>query len=221
MFPYISTPCIFNILSAYHFLDSREEFDTGSALSAVPVIGPFLTPLIPILQDVGLVGSTADSATLSPAQVAALADLEGILSIVIYSLNVTSITAKAESTATLSAITPESTGSDAQDSLLDTDGITLETHGLLDLGSILTGLPIIGPFLKPLLPLLDSIGLGASSIASVDDIKTISMEQVAALAQLEFMLAEAVDQYKAKSDSSEADTPSKSSVSPAQASPSA
>lgn len=187
----------------------------GSALSAVPIIGPFLTPAIPILESVGLAGPSAaavDVGTLTSPQIAALANLEEVLSTIVYNLNITSTPTNAESTVTSAAATPQSTGS-SNDSSLGTDGGTLETRGLLDLGSILAGLPIIGPFLKPLLPLLDSIGLGASSIASVDDIKTVSVEQATTLAKLEFMLAEAVNGFKAKSDSPDAT----SSVSPAQA----
>jgi hypothetical protein len=152
------------------------------------IIGPFIQPLDYALERANIAGPSAtalDVSDLTPQQISTLADIEAL----IYH-SVANLTTKAQPNVTSSAAVPDA---DPSDTNAESDGLTLETRGLLDLASLLVGLPIIGPLLTPLVPLLTAIGLGASSIASVDDVKSITLDQATTLARLELNLANAVN----------------------------
>lgn len=144
----------------------------GSLLGSLPILGPILQPLLPLLGAIGLSEASVSAQTahtITPDQLATLADIQTLL------FNATH----------------EVTSSLPKDAALAKS--TLKARGLLPLGSILTGLPIIGPFLQPLLPLLDSIGL-ASVDASPQAMNTLSLneDQNAKLAQLKAILVDNV-----------------------------
>lgn len=179
--------------------DARQldSLGLGSLLGSLPIIGPILAPLLPLLGAIGLSeasASTQDATSLTADQLEALADIESLL-----------FEAAHEVTAGLpDAITPANA--------------TLQARGLLPLGSILTGLPIIGPFLLPLLPLLDSIGL-ASVDASPEAVNAMSLneDQTSKLAHLKAILEEDVPDLMPENDDhgDGASAPTPSGVSPA------
>jgi hypothetical protein len=169
-----------SIYAEYHILQSR----AAGSITSVPVIGPFLTPLVPVLESVGLAGGAASASpvhegALTPQQVSALANVESILSEAVYNLT----SSGAPGSTSVSNSTAAAKGSQEQ---------SFHTEELMDIGSILLNLSVVGPFLQPLIPLLDSIGLGSSSVAPAAAAEAMTSEQSAVLAKLLIHLTDSV-----------------------------
>jgi hypothetical protein len=171
----------------------RQLLSIGSLLGGLPIIGPVLQPLVPLLGAIGLSeidASSQELPSLTEAQLSTLADLENVL------LNATH-----EITSGIS--------------INFATASVLQTRGLFPLGSILTGLPVIGPILNPLLPLLESIGL-ATVDAAPGAVYSMSLtdDQSVKLAQLKDILEENIPDIMPERNGSTSPSDDPSSVSP-------
>jgi len=168
-----------------------------SIIEGLPIIGPILAPLLgSLLGAIGLseldVASASDS-TLNAEQIGALATFELALS-------------NAAHKVLLSSGTPK-----------DGAQSKLKARGSFPLGEVTAGVPLIGPFLRPVTSLLESLGLGSvnATPSSVFSSGLLSEYQSAKLAQFRSILQQEIENILPDvSDTTPSDVPLPSKASP-------
>lgn len=100
----------------------------------------------------------------------------------------------------------------------------LETRGAMPLAEVVTAIPMFGPFMIPLVPMLEALGLDSVNVTpnSVFSMALLNEEQSAKLAQFQTILREEIEKVLPNtSNTSPPDAPSPSKASPddAKASP--
>lgn len=141
-----------------------------SILEGLPIIGPILAPLLGSL--LGAIGlsemdvASASNGSLNAEQIAALANFEFALS-------------NAAHKVLLSGGNPE-----------DGAQSKLKARGVVPLGELAAGVPMIGPFLRPLVPLLEALNLDSvdAKANSVFSLALLNEYQSTKLAQFQTIL---------------------------------
>jgi hypothetical protein len=173
-----------------------------SILEGLPILGPILAPLLgSLLGAIGLseldVASASDG-SLNAEQIAALASFEFALSNAVHEV--------------LSGASPEG-GAQSK----------LKARGLMPLGELVTGVPMIGSFLLPLVSLLEALNLDSVDAKpnSVFSFALLSEDQSTKLAQFQTILRQELTKVLPDaSNPTPPDAPSPSKASPNDAKPS-
>lgn len=167
-----------------------------SILQGLPIIGPLLAPILGSL--LGAIGlsevdvTSASNGSLNAEQIATLANFEFALSNAAHKV--------------LSSGNPQG---DVQSKL--------KTRGAFPLGELVTSVPMIGSFLRPIVPLLEALGLDSVDATpnSVYSMALLTEDQSAKLSQLRSFLRQEVEKvFPNASNPTPSDVPSPSKASP-------
>ncbi|KAF9654439.1 hypothetical protein BDM02DRAFT_3106843 [Thelephora ganbajun] len=174
-----------------------------SILEGLPIVGPILAPLLGSL--LGAIGlsemevASASKSSLNAEQIATLANFEFALSNAAHKV----------------LLSGRNFESGAQSKL--------KARGVFPLGELATGVPMIGPFLRPLVPLLEALGLDSVDAKpnSVFSLALLNEEQSVKLSLFQTILRqELVNVLPNAYNSTPPDAPSPSKASPENVQPS-
>jgi len=169
----------------------------GSILEGIPILGPILGPIFGSLP--GMIGlseidvSSASNSFLNAEQIATLANFEFALS-------------NAAHKVLLSNENPQ-VGAQSK----------LKARGVVPLGELATAVPMIGPFLRPMLPLLEALNLDdvGAKPGSVFSLALLNEAQFASLALFQTVLLQEVENvFPNANNSTPLDAPLPSKASP-------
>ena len=175
--PQRSIPCILPLTISYRTAAIHERGLSQTLkeiLEGLPIVGPILAPLLGSL--LGAIGlsemnvASAPNASLDADQIAALANFEFALSNAAHKV--------------LSPGGNPESGAQSK----------LKARGVVPLGELTTGVPVIGPFLRPFVPLLEALGLDSVDAEqnSVFSLALLNEEQSTKLAQFQTFLRQEI-----------------------------